>query len=95
MDWVKLATIPDWITPTIGIIQDIANGPSETFVMAENAGHSGREVEALLKARGVKSWGWMGLPFPQDGIMFSVSKRQASWARYILSQNGVTLTREE
>ena len=91
VDLVKLATVPDWITPTVGFIQDALNGPSYTFEMEEGSWWSGVDVERLLKEAGVESWAWMGLPYPESGFVFSVHESQAEWAWHIMQQHGVPL----
>ena len=78
----------DWITPIASFMQDIANGPSCGFGLPADAGFSGRDVERLLKARGVKVWGLMVV---DNLIIFRVRKAQARWARYLLERAKVPI----
>ena len=79
-------TVFDWISPLIAEIQDIANGPSHTFLIDENITWSGREIARMLERHGVKSWGHMIV----DGyIMITVRQPQAGWAAYLLEREGL------
>ena len=78
----------DWITPIASILQDIAHGPSCGFGLPADAGFSGRDVERLLRAKGVKVWGLMVV---DNLIIFRVRKAQAAWARYLLDQANVPI----
>lgn len=76
----------DWISPLVSVIGDVVNGPSYTFLIPQNCGHSGREIIRLLRQRGVNSWGHM---IVQGTIMISVRQTQARWAQHILAQAGI------
>ncbi len=78
----------DWITPIASLLQDIANGPSCGFGLPADAGFSGRDVERLLRAKGVKVWGLMVV---DNLIIFRVRKAQAAWAKYLLEQAKVPI----
>lgn len=78
----------DWITPIASILQDIVHGPSCGFGLPADAGFSGRDVERLLRAKGVKVWGLMVV---DNLIIFRVRKAQAGWARYLLEQAKVPI----
>lgn len=77
----------DWISPLAAIIGDLAHGPAHVFWI-ERAGcpMSGREIEFMLRRRGVATWGAMVL----DGsIRLSVKQSQARWAAHLLESAGV------
>jgi len=56
---LELGTIFDWISPTLSIAQDLANGPSHTFLIPQDCGWTGMEIAHLLRRRGIKTWGHM------------------------------------
>lgn len=91
MDLLKLATMPDWITPVMALCRDLAAGDAVMLTMEEGGEWSAREVERLLENHGIESWGWMGLPFPESGFVFSVHESQAEYAHYIMQQQGIPL----
>lgn len=89
--WDKLlsvGTVFDWISPLLAAVQDVANGPSHTFLVPEACGWSAREIERLLTARGIRVWGLM---IVRDTIMFSVRQSQARWAQYLLEREGIPI----
>ena len=80
---LEFGSVFDWISPLIAEVKDHANGPAHTFVIPEAGGWSGREIEAQLRSRGIKTWGLM----IGDGmIMITVRLAQAWWAQYLLEQ---------
>jgi len=85
---LTLGTAFDWITPVWAYIQDFLNGPSHTFLVPDDTGWSGREIERLLKRHGVHVWGLMIV----DGmIMLTVRQTQARWAQYLLQRAGIPI----
>lgn len=83
---LEIGSAFDWISPIAGLVGDIANGPSYTFLIPYDCGISGREISRLLKRRGVDSWGHMVV----DGsLMITVRQGQARWAQHLLDQAGV------
>lgn len=78
----------DWISPLLSIIQDMANGPHHDFLVDWNSGWSANEIKRLLKKHGIKVWGVM---VRHETIMFTVRKKQAQWAQYVLQKNGIPL----
>lgn len=78
----------DLITPAAGLMKDIANSPSTSFMLSPGE-WSGRAVQRLLKAHSVDSWGMMNTP---DGIIFFVREAQAEWAYYVMQREGVAVT---
>lgn len=89
----------DWISPTIGLIEDIANDPtflqknSWTFFvpfdeMLEN-GWSAWNVERLMNEHNIKHWGGM---ITNGEFYFTVKLERAQWAEYILLKNNIPLT---
>ena len=79
-------TVFDWISPVIAFIQDLLYGPSAAFLVPEDAGWSGREIQKLLSDHGIKVWGLM---IVSNTIMFNVRQAQARWAEYLLLRAGV------
>jgi hypothetical protein len=78
----------DWITPLITVVQDLANGPGHTFLIPNDCGWSGRDIEDLLRRRGVRSWGHMVV---KHSLMLRVRQKQARWAQYLLERAGIPL----
>ena len=79
----------DWISPLAGILGDIMNGPSHTFLIPYGSSPlSGREIAWMLGKRGVKTWGLM---IVSGTLMVSVRLNQARWAQHLLEQSGVPL----
>ena len=79
----------DWISPLAGILGDIMNGPSHTFLIPyDSSPLSGREIAWMLGKRGVKTWGLMVV---SGTLMVSVRLNQARWAQHLLEQSGVPL----
>jgi hypothetical protein len=78
----------DWITPAASLLQDILNGPSCGFGVPADAGFSARNIERLLTAKGVKTWGLMVV---DDLIIFRVRRAQARWAKYLLERARVPI----
>ena len=76
----------DLIGPILAIIQNIANGPSHTFLIPENCGWSGRQIDDLLKGHGIKTWGLMII---SRKIRITVRLAQARWAQYLLDREGI------
>ena len=77
----------DWISPVAAIAQDIANGPSYTFLLTDGGGLTGRQIIGLLHDRGIKTWGHMLI---DETLCISVRKRDARRAGKILSRAGVS-----
>ena len=76
----------DWISPTLSIAQDIANGPSHTFLIPVECGWTGREIAGLLHRRGIKTWGHM---IVNGTIMITVREPQAEFATHLLESAGL------
>ena len=76
----------DWISPLAAITQDLANGPSHTFLIPLDCGWTGREIANLLQKRGVKVWGLMAI---NDVFTISVQKKAARYAQHLLDQAGI------
>lgn len=85
---LNLACNFDWITPSWMILQDFFKGPVSRFGIQANVGVDRGDIRRILKARGVKSWGYI---YNVDGdlIMLSVPKAQAAWANWVLVEAGV------
>ena len=84
-DLVKLLTVFDWITPAVGLVEDIANDPtlmrenSWTFFIpfdqSIDSGFNPNDVKRLLKQNNIKTWGWQYTlldPSAPNEYMFSV-----------------------
>jgi len=76
----------DLIGPTLAIVQNIANGPSHTFLIPENCGWSGRQIEHMLRSHGIKTWGLMII---DRKLRITVRLAQARWAQYLLDREGI------
>jgi len=84
--FLKIASIPDWITPTISIIQTIWNRPSVGYNVSADTQWSTYSIRALLTDVGIKVWG-VGLI--DNMIIFRVRKAQASYTQYLLEREGI------
>jgi hypothetical protein len=95
----ELLSIFDWLTPTIGFLEDIINDPtlfqsnSWTFFIPYDqsleSGWNANGIENLMKQHGVKTWGGQ---ITGGEFFFSVKLEQAQWAEYLLNQNSVPLS---
>ena len=85
-DLLQLGTVFDWISPTLNIAQNVAHGPSHTFLVPQDCGWTGMEVANLLRRRGIKTWGHM---IVNGTIMLTVRETQTEFARYLLDQAGL------
>jgi hypothetical protein len=83
---LELGTIFDWISPTLSVAQDLANGPSHTFLIPQDCGWTGMEIANLLRRRGIRTWGHM---IVNSRFMITVRQPQAEFARYLLQQAGL------
>lgn len=89
LDWfLEVASFFDWISPLMAGIQDLLNGPSHTFLVPEACGWSGRQIEQLLRAHGIRLWGKMVV---HGSIMFTVPLTQARWAQHLLAREGIPI----
>ena len=79
----------DWISPLAAVLGNLANGPSHTFLIPNQASPlSGREISWMLGKRGVRCWGLMVV---SGTLMVSVRLSQARWAQHLLEQEGVPI----
>ena len=85
-DLLQLGTVFDWISPTLSIVQDVANGPSHTFMIPQDCGWTGMEIANLLRRKGIKTWGHM---IVNGTFMITVRGQQAEFANYLLQQAGL------
>ena len=84
-----IASTFDWISPLVGVVGDLMNGPGHTFLIPwQSCPMSGYEVQGLLRKRGIKTW---GLQIVANTLMVSVRLAQARYAQHILEQAGVTI----
>jgi antitoxin (DNA-binding transcriptional repressor) of toxin-antitoxin stability system len=93
----ELLSIFDWITPTIAIAQDVAEGgpfnlDAWTFYIPYDAAIQKdwppARIEKLLAQHGVKTWGSL-VHFGE--FFFRTKLEQAQWAEYILTRYGVPI----
>jgi hypothetical protein len=66
------------------------HGALERIYVPRACGKSGFAIELLLRARGIPIWG-RGLS--RDTLYFSCKRKQAEWARWVLSQTGIESAR--
>lgn len=96
---VELLTVFDWVTPAVGLVQDIVNDPtplqsnSWTFFIpydeALQRGWNARQIEKIiLKKNGVKFW---GAQITNGTYFFSVKLDNAAWTEGLLSMAGVPM----
>ena len=76
----------DWISPILSIAQDIANGPSHTFLIPADCGRSHREITKMLRQRGIKTWGHT---IVNGTFMITVKQDQEESARFLLKKAGL------
>ena len=81
-DLLEALTFFDWISPTLAIAQDLANGPSHTYLIPVECGWTGNEIAQALRAQGIKTWGHM---IVNHHFMITVRQNQASEAMRCLS----------
>ena len=94
----EILSIFDWITPSIGIIEDVINDPtplqanSWTFFIPYKAsvkqGWNAFDIEGLMSNYGIKTW---GSQITNGEFFFKVKREQAQWAEYLLLSNGVPI----
>lgn len=85
-DLLQFGTIFDWISPAASIAGDIANGGGHTFMLPQDCGWTGGEVDKLLRENGIKTWGQM---LVCGTIMITVHPSQAGRASYLLQRSGL------
>lgn len=86
VELIKLGMQCDWISPTLAVVQDLCNGGAYTFLIPQSCGWTGREIERLLRSRGVKTWGLMAI---KDVFLITVHPSQAKRATAILNRAGL------
>ena len=89
-DGMAVAGNTDWITPLVGMVQDVVRGPHYVFYITRaGCPLSGREIDRLLSKNKVTHWGMAILP--DDSIEVRVKKDQAQQAQQLMEQNGVPI----
>src|SRR5512137_2666980 len=86
MDIVAIGAGFDVISPILKIIGDISHGGGHQFVVPDTCGKSGKEVTDLLHSRSLDTWGHMVI---NGSFLFTVKKKQARWAQYVLESAGI------
>jgi hypothetical protein len=76
----------NWIDRLDELLGDIQHGEHHKFFVPRDCGWSGWEMEQLLRRHGVTIW---GRGFAPDCLYFSVKRRQANWAEYLLRRRGI------
>ncbi len=82
----EAATYFDWISPTLAMAQDVANGPSHTFLIPVQCGWTGREISNGLRDHGIKTWGHM---IVNGHFMITVRDDDAGLAHRLMEQAGL------
>ena len=85
-DLLEAMTVFDWISPAAAIIQDVARGGGETFLIPRDCGLTGREIQNTLRRAGCETWGLMII---NHTFTISVPKGQAELARQTLNKYGI------
>jgi hypothetical protein len=83
---LRAATCFDWISPTLSIAQNVANGPSHTFLIPIHCGWTGREISNLLRNQGIKTWGHM---IVHGSFMLTVPEKDAQFALTLMERSGL------
>ena len=83
---LKVIAAFDYITPMATVAQNVAHGPSHTFLIPEGQGISGGNCARMLRKKGIKTWGHMVV---NGCYMLTVKQAQAEYASYLLSSAGV------
>ena len=93
-------SIFDWVTPTVALLEDVAEGGpfnsnAWTFYVpydrAIGKGWSAAYIQDLLAQHGIKTWGEL-VHFGE--YFFKVNLEQAAWAEYILTNHGIPLQKK-
>lgn len=94
----EILSIFDWVTPTVGFVEDIINDPhplqpnSWTFFIpygkSIESGYNARQIEKMLDQAGVKHW---GSQITGGEFFFTVPKGHAAAAEYLLGNAGVPI----
>lgn len=85
-DLLGAMTAFDWISPVAAIAQDIARGGSRTFLIPQDCGWTGREIEKMLRQAGCETWGLMAI---NQTFTISVPKNQSELAQQTLNKHGI------
>ena len=85
---LKFIAAFDYITPMATVTQNIASGPSHTFLIPEGQGISGGDCARMLRNKGIKTWGHMVV---NGHYMLTVKQAQANFASHLLERAGVAL----
>jgi hypothetical protein len=78
----------DWITPVLSFLQDALWGPVGDFGIPADSGWTRKEIKRLLLNNGVQVWGLL-YNFSGDTLLFTVQKRDAELAYYLLQREGI------
>lgn len=87
--FLKFAAQSDLASPLAAFFQDVANGPSEIFMVAKAAGWSTFDLRDLLQWYGIEVW---GLFLRDDYITFRVRRAQARFTSHVLLDEQIEFT---
>ena len=76
----------DWFERVDALIRALCGQRSYRIRVVRACGVSGRQMEQLLKAKGIPVW---DRNFNREYLSFRVPVQQARWAVYLLTQAGV------
>jgi hypothetical protein len=82
----EAATYFDWISPTLAMANDVARGPSHTFLIPVQCGWTGREISNGLRNHGIETWGHM---IVNDHFMITVRDDDAGAAHQLMAKAGL------
>lgn len=85
MNALDLLDAVNWIDRLGGLVLSVYHGGAHTFTI-DRTKHTGGEVEALLKRYKVAVF---GRRITDRYALFSVPRKQAEWAEYIMLRDGI------
>lgn len=85
---LEIGSTFDWISPLFAFLKDVASGPSHTFLIPNDCGWIGVEIERLLRRQGIKTWGLMMVG---DTILITVPQSEAGRAQQVLEQSAIPI----
>ena len=84
LDWFN------WVDRIDGLVCSLSSGGEGrwTFEIPRDHGWTGGQIERFLTHYGVSVW---GRRVRSDSLCFSVKRRQANWAEYLLRRRGIPI----
>ena len=83
---VKFGAMFDWISPLFAIARNAQEGPHYTIRVPWGGKHTGRDIDKLLKAQGIHSWGHMTV---NNEMLLSVRKSDLKRALAVLDSKRI------